>query len=211
MNTKLQQTFGHLFEKDLIESILTHGTLVTLKKGDLLINAGQTITTIPLVLNGIIKISREDENADEIVLYFLEKGDTCAVSLNCLNSKESIVKGIADVDTDIITIPVEKASQWICKYNSWKEFVLNSNNNRLEEMIEVIDTLAFMNMDERIHKYLTDQAKITNSSAINITHSKIAQDLNTSRVVVSRLLKQLEKQKRIVLYRSKIQLINKNS
>ncbi len=207
MKDKLQNTFGHLFEKELLNAILVHGTLVSLNKNEKLIDVGQTITTIPLVLNGIIKILREDENADEMILYFLEKGSTCAVSLNCLNSKSSMVKGVTEVDTEIITIPVEKVSEWMCKFNSWKEFVIESNSRRLEEMIEVIDTLAFMNMDERLHKYLVDQTKIMHSAFINITHHKVAKDLNTSRVVVSRLLKQLEHQQKIKLYRSKIEVL----
>ena len=207
MKTKLINSFGKVFETELQNEIEEHGALVNLKTKDLLIDTGEKITTIPLVLNGIIKIFREDENGDEILLYFLEKGDTCAVSLNCLKSKGSKLKGVAEIDTEIITIPAKKAEYWLSKYKSWREFVIESNSRRLDEMIEVIDTLAFMNMDKRLFKYLQDKAKITNDNAIIATHKNIANDLNTSRVVISRLLKQFENNHKIKLSRNRIEIL----
>ena len=208
MKTKFIKCYKDVFEPELLQSILKYGALVSIKKDQLLIDIGHKITTIPLVINGIIKILREDENADEMVLYFLESGNTCAVSLNCLKSKYSKIKGIAETDSEIISIPVEKAFEWMCKYKSWQEFVIDSTSSRLDEMIGVIDTLAFMNMDERLYKYLTDKVKIMHNSTLIITHKKIATDLNTSRVVISRLLKKLENYNKIKLYRNKIEVLN---
>ena len=209
MRTKLQDYFSVIFERELLNEIIQFGHLVFLKKDDLLIDVGSTITFVPLLLNGAIKIVREDKNGDEIVLYFLERGDTCAISfVNCLNKNKSKVRGIAEKDSEVIYVPVKKLEEWMVKYKSWREFVIESYSSRLNEMIEAIDTLAFMKMDERLYKYLTDKVKILRNTTLNTTHQEIAVDLNTSRVVISRLLKQLENQKKITLYRNKIEVLD---
>jgi len=209
MRTKLQDYFSVIFERELLNEIIQFGHLVFLKKDDLLIDVGSTITFVPLLLNGAIKIVREDKNGDEIVLYFLERGDTCAISfVNCLNKSKSKVRGIAEKDSEVIYVPVKKLEEWMVKYKSWREFVIESYSSRLDEMIEAIDTLAFMKMDERLYKYLTDKVKILRNTTLNTTHQEIAVDLNTSRVVISRLLKQLENQEKITLYRNKIEVLD---
>ena len=209
MRTKLQDYFSVIFERELLNEIIQFGHLVVLKKDDLLIDVDSTITFVPLLLNGAVKIVREDKNGDEIVLYFLERGDTCAISfVNCLNKSKSKVRGIAEKDSEVIYVPVKKLEEWMAKYKSWREFVIESYSSRLDEMIEAIDTLAFMKMDERLYKYLTDKVKILRSSTLNTTHQEIAIDLNTSRVVISRLLKQLENQEKIILYRNKIEVLD---
>ena len=209
MRTKLQDYFSVIFERELLNEIIQFGHLVFLKKDDLLIDVGSTITFVPLLLNGAIKIVREDKNGDEIVLYFLERGDTCAISfVNCLNKSKSKVRGIAEKDSEAIYVPVKKLEEWMVKYKSWREFVIESYSSRLNEMIEAIDTLAFMKMDERLYKYLTDKVKILRNTTLNTTHQEIAVDLNTSRVVISRLLKQLENQEKITLYRNKIEVLD---
>ncbi len=208
MQAKLQDYYSIVFEPALLKEIEQFGTLVTIKKDDLLIDVGSLITSVPLLLNGAVKIVREDKNGDEIVLYFLERGDTCAISfVNCLNNSKSKVRGIAEKDSEAIYIPVKKLQEWMAKYKTWREFVIESYSSRLDEMIEAIDTLAFMKMDERLFKYLTDKVKIMRDPTLNTTHQEIAIDLNTSRVVVSRLLKQLENQKKIILHRNKIEVL----
>lgn len=208
MRTKLQDYYSFIFEKELLHEIIQFGHLVTLKKDDLLIDVGSAITSVPLLLNGAVKIVREDKNGDEIVLYFLERGDTCAISfVNCLNKSKSKVRGIAEKDSEAIYVPVKKLEEWMAKYKTWREFVIESYSSRLDEMIEAIDTLAFMKMDERLYKYLTDKVKILRSTTLNTTHQEIAIDLNTSRVVVSRLLKQLENNGKITLHRNKIEVL----
>ena len=208
MRIKLQDYYSIVFEPELLREIEQYGSLVTLDKDDLLIDVGSKITSVPLLLNGAVKIVREDKNGEEIVLYFLERGDTCAISfVNCLNNSKSKVRGIAEKETEAIYIPVKKLEEWMGKYKSWREFVIESYSSRLDEMIEAIDTLAFMKMDERLYKYLTDKVKIMRDPVLNTTHQEIAIDLNTSRVVVSRLLKQLENQKKIKLHRNKIEVL----
>lgn len=205
---KLKDYFSVVFEKDLIDEIIGVGIYKKVKKNDLLLDLGDKFDKIPLILSGAIKISREDKNGDEIVLYFLERGDTCTITFGSgLNSVKSKVRGIAEKDSEVVLIPVEKLEEWMVKYKSWRNFVIDSYNIRLSEMLEAIDTLAFFKMDKRLYKYLTDKVKIMRSSTLNTTHQHIAQDLNTSRVVISRLLKQLENEKKIKLNRNKIEVL----
>jgi len=205
---KLKDYFNVVFEEDLINEIIEVGTYKKVKEDELLLDLGDKFDKIPLMLNGAIKISREDEHGDEIVLYFLERGDTCTITFGSgLTSSKSKVRGVAEKDSEVVFIPIEKLEEWMVKYKSWRDFVIDSYNIRLSEMMEAIDTLAFMKMDQRLYKYLTDKVKIMRSSTLNTTHQEIAQDLNTSRVVISRLLKQLENEKKIKLYRNKIEVL----
>ncbi|MEE9350281.1 MAG: Crp/Fnr family transcriptional regulator [Flavobacteriaceae bacterium] len=209
MRLKLKDYYSVIFEPELLKEIEKYGNLVTLKQGDLLIDVGSKITQVPLLLNGAVKIMREDKNGDEIILYFLERGDTCAISfVNCLNNAKSKVRGVAEKDSEAIYVPVKKLEEWMGKYKTWREFVIESYSSRLDEMIEAIDTLAFMKMDERLFKYLSDKVKIMRDTTLNTTHQQIALDLNTSRVVVSRLLKQLEIAGKINLHRNKIEILD---
>ena len=205
---KLEDYFSVVFEDDLINEIIEVGTYKKVKENELLLDLGDKFDKIPLMLNGAIKISREDEHGDEIVLYFLERGDTCTITFGSgLTSSKSKVRGVAEKDSEVVFIPIEKLEEWMVKYKSWRDFVIDSYNIRLSEMMEAIDTLAFMKMDQRLYKHLTDKVKIMRSSTLNTTHQEIAQDLNTSRVVISRLLKQLENEKKIKLYRNKIEVL----
>lgn len=205
---KLSEFYNVVFEKELIDEIIEVGTYKKIKENELLLDIGDNFNRIPLMLTGAIKISRENEKGEEIVLYFLERGDTCTVSfVSGLNSTKSKIRGIAEKPSEVIFIPVEKLEEWMVKYKSWRGFIIDSYNIRLNEMIDAIDTLAFMKMDQRLYKYLTDKVKIMRSPELNTTHQEIAIDLNTSRVVISRLLKQLENEGKIKLYRHKIEVL----
>lgn len=206
---KLEEFYSVVFEKELLDEIIEVGTYKKVKENDLLLDIGDTFHHIPLILTGAIKISRETRNGDEIVLYFLERGDTCTITFGSgIQSNKSKVRGIAEKDSELIFIPVEKLEEWMIKYPSWRSFVIDSYDLRLNEMLEAIDTLAFMKMDERVFKYLTDKVQIMRSTELHTTHQEIAVDLNTSRVVVSRLLKQLENEGRIKLFRNKIEVLD---
>lgn len=209
LREKLDEYFKIVFEKELIDEIAKVGVYKKIRENDLLLDIDDSISRIPLLLTGAIKISREDKNGDEIVLYFLERGDTCSISFGSgLNVSRSQIRGVAEKDSEVIFIPVEKLEEWMVKYRSWRNFVIDSYNIRLNEMLEAIDTLAFMKMDQRLFKYLTDKVKIMRSSTLHTTHQEIAIDLNTSRVVISRLLKQLEREGKIKLYRNKIEVLD---
>ena len=208
MKEILEQAYGYIFEEDLLLEIEKVAIYKEFKAEDYLIEIGDYIKSMPLLLHGAIKILREDENGDELLLYFLERGDTCAMTLTCCMGKsKSKIRAIAENDGAMFMIPVEKMEEWLTKYKTWRNFVFESYNIRLNEMLEAIDTLAFMNLDERLYKYLTDKAKVIGNTEINNTHQQIAYDMHTSRVVISRLLKSLELQGKIKLHRNKIEIV----
>lgn len=207
---KLKKDYSLIFEKELIDEIIEVGNLQTLKKGEILIDIDDEMTHIPLIVEGVIKIMREDEKGDEIALYYLEKGNTCAISfVNCINRNKSIFRGIVTRDAEGVFIPVEMVNIWLQKYNSWRTFIIDSYHFRLMEMVESIDRLAFLNLEERLYKTLLDKVKITNDNTLIITHQEIADDINTSRVVVSRILKRLENEGHITIRRNRIIVENK--
>jgi len=205
----LREQFGHLFEEELLQEIKTIGVLKEIKEGEILIDIGNYVTSMPLLISGAIKVMREDQDGDELLLYFLERGHTCAMTLSCcLGHKKSEIRAVAETNAKLIMIPVQKMEEWTSKYKSWRNFVFNSYQDRLDEMLETIDNIAFMNMDERLWKYLLEKKRISKSNTISRTHQEIAYDLHTSRVVVSRLLKSLEKQGKIKLQRNAVEIVN---
>jgi CRP/FNR family transcriptional regulator len=208
MRDILEQAYGYIFEETLLDEIAKVAVYKEFKADDYLIEIGDYIKTMPLLLTGAIKILREDENGDELLLYFLERGDTCAMTLTCcMGQSKSRIRAIAETDGAMLMIPVEKMEEWLTKYKTWRNFVFDSYNVRLNEMLEAIDTLAFMNLDERLYKYLTDKAKVIGDTEIKNTHQEIAYEMHTSRVVISRLLKALELQGKIKLHRNKIEIL----
>ena len=210
MKELLQQTYGYIFEDKLIDEITEVSLLRDFKEGDILIDFGDAIRKMPLLIKGAIKILREDFDEGELLLYFIEKGDTCAMTMACcMGETKSEIRAVAETNGIVVMIPVIKMEEWLGKYKSWRNYVFNSYNNRLKEMLSAIDNLAFMNMDERLLNYLQEKSKINNSNEIHNTHQEIAYDLHTSRVVVSRLLKALENKGKIQLNRASIVMVNK--
>ncbi|WP_396184729.1 Crp/Fnr family transcriptional regulator [Flavobacterium sp.] len=208
MKELIIKTYGYIFEDKLIEEIVETSLLRDFKEGDILIDFGDSIRKMPLLISGAIKILREDFDEGELLLYFIEKGDTCAMTMACcLGETKSEIRAMAETKGTVVMIPINKMEKWLGKYKSWRNFVFNSYNNRLKEMLSAIDNLAFMNMDERLLKYLIEKVKINNSNEIHNTHQEIAYDLHTSRVVISRLLKALENKGKIKLNRSSIILL----
>lgn len=209
MTDELKQHYGYLFEDVLLKDISEVGVVKHIPEGFQLMDIGDYIKSMPLLLKGAIKILREDENGDELILYFLEQGDTCAMTMSCcMGQTKSEIRAIAETDASIIMIPVEKMSEWMGKYKSWQNFILKSYHDRMMELLEAIDTIAFLNMDKRLFKYLKDKAMVNHNEVITVTHQLIAQDLHTSRVVISRLLKTLENEGKISLHRNSIKIID---
>ncbi|MFC4739896.1 Crp/Fnr family transcriptional regulator [Flavobacterium ponti] len=208
MKNELFDSYNYIFEEELLEEISRIGIHRQFKANDYLIEIGDYIKSMPLLLNGAIKILREDEKGDEFLLYFLEKGDTCAMTLTCcIGKSKSKIRAVAETDGTLIMIPIEKMEEWLTKYKTWRNFVFDSYSVRLNEMLEAIDTLAFMNLDERLYKYLTDKAKVLGKTEIQTTHQEIAYEMHTSRVVISRLLKALELKGKIKLNRNNIEIL----
>ena len=163
MKELLKQTYGYIFEDKLIEEIVESSLLRDFKEGDILIDFGDSIRKMPLLISGAIKILREDFDEGELLLYFIEKGDTCAITMACcLGETKSEIRAVAETKGQLIMIPVSKMEEWLGKYRSWRNYVFNSYNNRLKEMLSAIDNLAFMNMDERLLNYLKDKSKVVN-------------------------------------------------
>ena len=149
MKNTLQNTYNFIFEESLINEILEISKIHDFKEGDIIIDFNESIKSMPLMLTGAIKILREDFDEGELLLYFIEKGDTCAMSMQCcLGNAKSEIRAIAETDGQLILIPVAKMNEWLGKYATWRNFVFNSYNLRLKEMLTTIDHLAFMNMDE---------------------------------------------------------------
>jgi len=200
--------YKHLFEEELLAEILSIGEYRKVKEGKELIDIGSEIKFMPLVISGAIKILREDEQGDELALYFIEQGDTCAMTITCcLGKAKSKIRAIAERETELLLIPVHKIGEWMSTYKSWQSFILQSYHERMQELLDAIDTIAFLNMDERLLKYLNDKAIVNKNEIIQVTHKEIANDLHTSRVVISRLLKALEKKKIITLHRNQVHLL----
>lgn len=209
MKEQLQASYGYIFEDKLIQEITEVGILKSVKAGERLIEFGDTIKFMPLLLKGAIKILRQDDDGDELLLYFLEIGDTCAMTLSCcMGQQKSEIRAIAERDSDIVMIPVEKMVEWLNNYQSWRAFVFESYNLRLKELMEAIDNLAFLNMHERVHRYLKDKVLVNKSDELHVTHQEIAYDLHSSRVVISRILKQLENEHKIQLNRNSIKVLD---
>jgi len=205
----LKNNFGHLFEDALLNEINQVGTYKDVPEGFKMMEIGDYVRSMPLLVSGAIKILREDNDGDELLLYFLEKGDTCAMTLTCCIGKtKSEIRAIAETDTTLIMVPIEKMEQWSEKYKSWRKFVFESYHNRLNEMFTTIDTIAFFKMDERLLKYLKEKSRISETNIIYNTHQEIAYELHTSRVVISRLLKKLENLGKIELHRNHILIKN---
>lgn len=208
MESDLQLNFGYLFEQNLIDEIAKVGVYKNFIADTIIIELGDFIKSMPLLISGAIKILREDENGDELVLYYLEKGDTCAMTLSCcMGQTKSKIRAVAETDVELILLPKEKMTDWLSTYKTWQSFILQSYHNRVEELLQAVDTIAFLKMDERIFKYLKDKAMVNNNDELTTTHKQIAEDLHTSRVVVSRLLKKLENENKIKLFRNSIKVL----
>lgn len=205
---KIKTFYADLFEEELLLEMSEIGQLIKFKPNDILIDLDQQITAMPLLLEGAVKIMREDYDEGELLLYFLEKGETCALSMTCcLGERRSEIRATAETEGELIMVPIHKMNEWLAKYNSWRLFVMNSYQDRLDEMMRAIDNLAFNDMNNRLKNYLLEVASVNRSKTINKTHQEIAYELNTSRVVISRLLKALEKDGFLQLNRNTISLV----
>ena len=197
-----------IFEPKLINEIQQFGVWQSYKEGDLIMDYGKYIRMMPIILNGTVKVLRLDENDNEILLYYLSSNESCSMAYSCcVEAKKSEVKAIAEDEVDLIAIPHEKLDEWLCTYTSWKNYIMRSFNERFIELLRSIESIAFHKLDERLVAYLKEKQRLTGSSVIKASHYLIADELATSRVVISRLLKQLENNKQIILYRNEIKLL----
>ncbi|MCO6493194.1 MAG: Crp/Fnr family transcriptional regulator [Phaeodactylibacter sp.] len=204
----VRKHYPQIAERPLQEEIAQVGKVMHFKAGEMIMDFGSYVKIVPLIIEGSIKVSREDEEGNELFLYYLQPGETCSMSFTCcMMNKKSEIRTVAEEDTTIIGIPTRYMDEWMSRYPSWKNFVMLSYDNRMLELIRTIDSIAFKKMDERLLDYLEKKAEANNSRTINATHQEIAYDLNASREAVSRLLKQLEKEGAVELGRNRIELL----
>ena len=197
-----------IFEPQLIQEIQQFGIFQTFKEGDLIMDYGKYVRMMPIVLKGTVKVYRLDEKENEILLYYLSSNESCSMAYSCcLEAKKSEVKAVAEDNVELIAIPHVKLDDWLCTYPSWKNYIMRSFNERFIELLKSIESIAFHKLDERLIGYLKEKQRLSGSSVIKASHGLIADELATSRVVISRLLKQLENDKKIILYRSEIKLL----
>ena len=201
----LLKNFPEIAERNLQEEIVQVGRLMSYRAGEVIMDAGTYVRMVPLVIKGSIKVVREELDGHEIFLYYLQPGEACSMSFTCcMMNKKSEIRTVAEDDTEIIAIPVRFMDEWMSKYQSWKNFVMRTYDQRMNELVRAIDDIAFKKMDERLLQYLEKKAEATKSKVINATHQDIAYDLNASREAISRLLKQMEKEGVLKLGRNKI-------
>lgn len=204
----LRKAFPELNDPNLIDDLAREGRCMKFKAGDVIMDYGENIRLVPLVLDGSVKVMRENVDGEELFLYFLNSGDSCSMSFACcMANKRSSIRAIAEEDTRILGVPVRYVDEWISRYAAWKNFVLRSYDMRMMELINTIDTIAFKKLDERLLDYLQQKAEVLKTREIPVTHQQIALDLHASREAISRLLKQLEKMHRVELGRNKVTLI----
>ncbi len=195
-------------EDSLVDEILEVGRLKKVKQESQVIGPGGSVSEMPFVLSGLLKVMQQDDNGNEVFLYYLEGGDTCAMSITCcIEGTPSRFKVIAEMDSTLWMVPMVYIDRWTEKYRSFRKYVFRSYQNRFNELLRTIDSVTFHKMDERLYKYLLDQKQATGSYVINKTHEKIANELNSSRVVISRLLKKLEQEEKIEQYRNRIEIL----
>lgn len=203
----IQKVF-HEFSEALAESIEKVSIYKSLETDEVLMRTGQYIKSTILVLKGCIKVYREDNEGNEFFMYYLNPGQACAISMICAAKMEtSRVMAKVVEPTEVIMIPIQKMNELMANHKSWYEFVIDTYKNRFDEILEVVDQIAFSNMDERLEFYLKRVVKNNSSKLLNISHQDIANDINTSREVVSRLLKKMEQKKWLILNRNSIQIL----
>lgn len=206
MNDTIKEIFPS-FSNALVEEIKTTAIGQSIASGDVILRTGQYIKNTVLVLSGKIKVYREDVDGGEFFMYYLQPGQACAISMICAtkNEKSQIMAKVVE-DTELIMVPLPLMDKWMMQHRSWYEFVIDTYRSRFEEALEVINSIAFRAMDERLEFYLKRHVEACGSNDLKLSHQEIANELNTSREVVSRLLKKMEQKGLLKLHRNQIEL-----
>jgi CRP/FNR family transcriptional regulator len=194
-------------EPALVKESEQCGTVRVFARNDIVINPGDTITHIPIVLKGSLRIVREDEEGREVFLYYIHEQQSCAMSLNCcVAERKSMVKAIAEDKTEVLLIPAAMVDQ-LMRFSQWRRFVNLTYASRYNELLEVIDLIAFYNMDRQLLHYLKKRAEAINTSTLFITHQQVADELHTHREAISRLLRTMEEKNLVRLGRNTIEIL----
>ena len=203
----LRENFPVFDNNLLVEALIDNCQYFKLPAGTELMHMGSYITVVPLVINGTIKVFREDEKGREVFLYYIKAGESCALTMTaCFKMEKSYIKAKIQEETEFIAIPVELVRNFHKEHPSWSKFVFSTFSKRFDEILKVLESVVFHNMDERLSIYLVEKATVLKNNTIYSSHKEIADDLVTSREVVSRLLKQMEKKGLVELSRGKVRL-----
>ncbi len=197
------------FEKSLRTELAEKSEIRNFKAGEQLMRTGQYFRSTMLIIEGLVKVYREDEQGSEFFMYYLQPGQACALSMVCATKSEtSQIMAKAVKDTTVIAIPLQYMDEWMTQYKTWYHFVLETYRSRFEELLVTIDNIAFQAMDERLLFYLKRHRETLKTDIITISHQEIANELNSSREVISRLLKKMEQMGKVKLQRNAIELIS---
>ena len=208
MIVTLKNLFGKIFEEALLEEITRVGTLREVPADFELMDIGEPIKGVPLMLSGAIKISREDINGVELLLYYLEEGDSCTMTMAWeMGQQKSQIRAVTELPSQLIMVPLSAVEDWSSRFPSWRKFIFQSYHKRMEELLTTVDSIAFDQLEKRLWAYLVEKKRVTKMNTLSITHQAVAQEMHSSRVVISRLLKRLEVDQKIRLHRNAIELI----
>jgi CRP/FNR family transcriptional regulator len=206
---EILQTLFSQFEPELSKKIQQVGVIRKFKSDEFLMKTGQSIRSAVLVTKGIIKVFREDDEGNEIFMYNLHPGEACAISMTCAARQiASQIMAKALIDTEVIAVPAELMDEWGSKYKTWYQFVLETYRSRFEELLDTLDQIAFRNLDERLLWYLKQHQKSLKTNVLKASFTEIAHELNSSREVISRLIKKLAEKGYIKIHKNQIEIIN---
>ncbi|WP_192820642.1 Crp/Fnr family transcriptional regulator [Rufibacter sp. LB8] len=203
----IQEKFPQL-EPALLQEIAQAGVIKYLEPEDEALRTGQFLKSNVLVLDGLVKVYREDEEGDEFLMYYLEGGNACALSMMCTaRNEQSQVMAKAVTPAEVLLIPAHVSELWLAKYPSWHTFIIASYRARFDELLQTLDSIVFKSLDERLVFYLKRHQKVMGNE-VRLSHQQIAEELNSSREVISRLLKKLEQTGAVILHRNYLEIIN---
>lgn len=204
----MEERFKDIFEPELLHELIAKGKFVSIKAGEVIMDIGQIVRQMPIIVSGSIKVTRIDERGREILLYYVNSNETCAMTFTCcMEHFPSEIKAVAEENVELLLLPISVMDNWMIQYPTWKSFVMRTIRHRFNELLKTIDHIAFQKLDERLAAYLKEKSKTTGSSLLNISHQQIADELASSREVISRLLKKLENDSKLLLYRNQIKLL----
>lgn len=197
-----------LFQTLLKDEVTAYGQLKKFPAGSVILQEDSYIKSIPLVLNGSLKVMRTDQDGHEILLYYITPGESCIMSfLGGLHNETSKMKVVVEEDAEILFIPVAKASEWVKKFPEWSDFIFKLYHKRFEELLSAVNAIAFQKLDMRLLQLLRQKSELYQTKDIKITHQQLADELGTAREAVSRVMKQMENEGLVVLSRNKITLL----
>lgn len=197
-----------IFQSDLVKEIENSGNLKHFEAGDTIVNMDSYIKHIPVVISGSMKVIRTEEDGREILLYYLTPGESCIVSILAgMKNETSKIKAIVEEDAEMMLIPADKAKEWVRKYPEWTDFIFNLYQKRFEELLEVVNSVAFQKIDTRLLHLIKQKTQLYQSKEISVTHQQLADELGITREATSRVLKQMEKENLLILSRNKIELL----